>query len=250
MIAILIFIILQSLSSVLCLNCSDVKQSNGLGVYVKRNWSHGRSYWLYDRNGSEWRFYLEESNGQIEMNFDDQTFSYDPRIVNRFSNYFDYKDFYCIYDCTMNTNSTQIVCHLVYWKLKWKEKKETVWYQTLAIKYSLIFKTYPMENWGLKATYLMAYNRENKSDRVRLRMVDVDDASTKYGVYVETDGIEDIQFIKDMDDSLFSQIDSMLDYAWNHERGLTGHMLWFNIDHKYYYCFQPEGQPLSEQVFN
>ena len=41
----------------------------------------------------------KKGNGQIEMNFDDQTFIHGPRIVNRFSNYFDYKDFYCIYDC-------------------------------------------------------------------------------------------------------------------------------------------------------
>ena len=126
MIPILLFIVLQSLSSVLCLNCSVVRQSNGLGVYVKRNWSHGRSYWLYDRNGSEWRFYLEETNGQIEMNFNDQTFIYDPRIVNRFSNYFDYKDFYCIYDCAMNTNSTQIVCRIEYILLGWRQWEETL----------------------------------------------------------------------------------------------------------------------------
>ena len=95
----------------------------------------------------------------------------------------------------------------------------------------------------------MAYNRNNKSDRVRLRMVDYDDGLPKYGVYVETDRLEDIQFIKEMNDSLFSQIDSIIDFNWDHKRGLSGHMLWFNIDHKHYYFFQPERQPLSEQVF-
>ena len=67
-----------------------------------------------------------------------------------------------------------------------------------------------MDNWSLNATYMMAYNRNNKSDRVRLRMVDYDDGLPKYGVYVETDRLEDIQFIKEMNDSLFSQIDVLL----------------------------------------
>ena len=96
----------------------------------------------------------------------------------------------------------------------------------------------------------MAYNREDKSDRVRLRMIEYDVIIETDGVLVERDQIEDIRFIREMNDSLFSQIDSMVDFNWDHKRGLTGHMLWFNIDHKYYYCFQPEGQPLSEQVSN
>ena len=94
----------------------------------------------------------------------------------------------------------------------------------------------------------MAYNRHNKSDRVRLRMIWFEGTNRVFSLRIERNQIEDIQFIKEMNDSLFSQIDSMVDYNWDHERGLTGHMLWFNIDNKYYYCFQPEGKPLSEQV--
>ena len=246
MIGILLLIILQSLFPIQCLNCSDVNHSNRYGVYARRDRNGGRSYWVYDRNGSEWRFHLEERNGQMDISrFDDSIFSYDQRIVNRFSNYFIQKGIYGVYNCEMYTNSTRIVCRVDYWANEWSLREETV---ALDFKYSLVFKTYPMENWNLKATYLMAYNRENKSDRVRLRMIEYDGATD--GVYVETDQIEEILFIKEMNDSLFSQIDSMVDYNWDHKRGLTGHMLWFNIDHKYYYCFQPEGQSLSEQVIN
>ena len=42
MFAILLLIILQSLSSVLCLNCSDVRQSNGFGIFMKRDPNGGR----------------------------------------------------------------------------------------------------------------------------------------------------------------------------------------------------------------
>ena len=248
MIAVLLLIILQSLSSVLCLKCTDLRQNNGLGVHVKRDEISDRSYWLYDRNGSEWRFTVEEINGKTDIDFDNKTVSYDRTIVNRFSNYFEYEDFFCINNCAMNINSTRIVCRVNYTSLGWSQWEVAEWHQTLDIENPLVFKPYPKEDSGLKATYLMAYNRHNKSDRVRLRMVDFDDASPKYGVYVETEQIEDIQFIREMKDNLFSQIDSIIDYDLDEERALTGHMLWFNIDHKYYYCFQPEGQPLSEQV--
>ena len=247
---ILLLIILRSLSSVLCLNCSDVRQSNELGVYVRRDRNGGRSYWVYDRNGSEWRFYLEERDGQMDINrFDDNIFSDDRRIVKRFSNYLAYGGNYAIYNCANNITSAinLIVCRVDYWNGIWRQKEETF---SLDIEYSLVFKTYPKANWDLEATYLMAYNRHNKSDRIRLRMFVFDGTVVNYGVYVEKDQIEDIRFIKEMNDSLFSQIDSMVDYNWDHKRGLSGHMVWFNIDHKYYYCFQPEGQPLAEQVIN
>ena len=95
---------------------------------------------------------------------------------------------------------------------------------------------------------MMAYNKHNKSERVGLDMLEIGSRSMVYNIVIRKDNLPDIEFIEDMNYSLFRQIDSMLDYNWDYERGLTGHMLWFNIDHKYYYCFQTEGQPLSEQV--
>ena len=147
MIAILL-LILQSLSSVFCLNCSYVRESNGMGVYVRRDKNGGHSYWVYDRDGSEWRFYLEERDGQMDINrFDDNIFSYDRRIVNRFSNYFRQKGIYGVYNCEMYTNSTRIVCRVDYWAHEWRQREETF---SLDIKYSLVFKTYPKENWNLE----------------------------------------------------------------------------------------------------
>ena len=93
---------------------------------------------------------------------------------------------------------------------------------------------------------VLAYNKYNKYDRVRLKIFTFKSETLYYNIEIESGGLPDIAFIRQMNDSLFSQIDSIVDY--HSERGLSGHMLWFNIDHKYYYCFQSEGKPLSEQV--
>ena len=95
------FVILQSLSSILCFNCSDVTQNNKLGVYVRRDRESRHSYWIYDRNGSEWRFYFEETNGEMDIDrYDDKTVGYQG-ITNRFGNYIYYKwpdAIYSVYD--------------------------------------------------------------------------------------------------------------------------------------------------------
>ena len=73
MIEIFLLIILRSLSSVLCLNCSDLRQSKGLGIYVRRDREGGHSYWVYDRNGSEWEMHFKETDGEMDIDgYDDK----------------------------------------------------------------------------------------------------------------------------------------------------------------------------------
>ena len=153
MIAILLLIILQSLSSVLCLNCSYVKESNGMGVYVRRDRNGGQSYWIYDRNGSEWQFHLEEKNGQMGIKeFEDEIFSYDRNIINRFSNYVIYKTLGpgSTYNCHVTSfNRSWIECSVDYGDMSsWYFRKERL---KLDFENPLIFKTYPMENHKLEA---------------------------------------------------------------------------------------------------
>ena len=113
MFAILLLIILQSVSSGLCLNCSDVMPSKGFGVYVWREPNGTRSYWIYDKNKSEWELYLNESNGQIDIERISDERRYDNRKgMIRFSNFVqfrhwsdsqiddhDYHWFYVSYNC-------------------------------------------------------------------------------------------------------------------------------------------------------
>ena len=63
----LLLIILQSLSSGLCLNCLEVKQSNDLGIYVRREPNRTRSYRILDWMLKECKLYLNETNGQMNI---------------------------------------------------------------------------------------------------------------------------------------------------------------------------------------
>ena len=56
-----------------------------------------------------------------------------------------------------------------------------------------------------------------------------------------------VMFVDDMNDTLFRQIDTIVDYNLNTET--SGHMIWFSIDGRNYYCFQPEGRQLSDEVW-
>ena len=242
----ILFILLQNLSSVLCLNCFDVRQSKGFGIFVRRDKNGGRSYWIYDRNGKEWEMYLKEKDEQIDIDgYEDKSVAYDEQMVNRFGNYMhNYLKGQRIvmdrvsYICYNPINSSLIVCDFT----KFEDKPISI-SKDVKIKDPLIFKTFP-KTIEPRDNHIMAYNRHNKLDRVRIRMTNDPDIK----VLIEKYGLTDIEFIGDMNDTLFSQIDSIIEY--HSERGLSGHMLWFNIDHKYYYCFQSEGKPLSEQVIS
>ena len=244
MMNLVLLILLQSMSSVLCLNCSNVRQSNGFGIYVRRDLNGGRSYWIYDRNGKEWEMYLKETDEQIDIDgFQGNSVAYDKQMVNRFGNYMhNYLKGQRIvidrvsYICYNPINSSLIVCNFT----KFKNKPISIT-KDVKIKDPLIFKTFPKAI-EPRDNHLMAYNRHNKLDRLRIRMTNDPDIE----VLIEKLRLTDIAFIRDMNDTLFGQIDSIIDY--HSERGLTGHMLWFNIKDKHYYCFQPEGKPLSKQV--
>ena len=251
MIPIFLFI-LQSLSSVLCLNCSDVRQSNDFGIYVRREPNGSQINWIFDKNSKQWKFNLTEKNGQMEINgFDDKTYNYSKTVTNQFSNYIELEQLKqsVSYNCYIYMNSNisgqpiGIVCGV-----RVNGGKHFALGVRLETNNPLAFKAYPKNN-IYSSPQVMVYNRHNKSDRVILEMLPIEPQKTNYSLYIRKDNLPDIPFIRDMNDSLFGQIDSIIDYNWDHKRGLTGHMLWFNIDHKHYYCFQPEGKPLSEQVF-
>ena len=248
MIDILLLIILQSLSSVLCLNCSDVRQSIGFGVYTRREPNGSRSYWISNKKGSEWELYLNESNGQIDIERISDETHYDNRTgIIRFSNFVQFQQFFVSYNChsyvkPMSLNSI-IACDVTQTEEHSKEVTQQKFGQLFRYQNRLIFKTFPMRNDISLGIHWITYNRHNKNDRFKLGFYRIQ--SSDYELYIVRHDLPDIEFIRQMNDSLFSQIDSMIDYNWE---GMTGHMLWFNIDHKHYYCFQPEGQPLSEQV--
>ena len=151
------------------------------------------------------------------------------------------------YNCHnyISNNSEVIYCDITQMEEHNSQPIQRILDQKLGYSNRLIFKTYPKQNDIELGRHWMAYNRHDKSNRFKLGMPNI--GSFNFNIYIERNDLPDIAFIRQMNDSLFSQIDSMIDYHW---KGLTGHMLWFNIDHKHYYCFQSEGNPLSEQVLN
>ena len=236
MIPILLFI-LQSLSAVLCLNCSDVRKSKGFGIYTRRKPNGERSNWIYDKNGREWKFNLKEKNGEMVIeSIGKESLDYGLRVENRFSNYFEYGKLSVAYNCYIPINSHRIVCDFV---STLNDKREISTTDVdLDIENPVVFKTYPKSVQDYYGRQMMAYNKHNKSERVGLEMLEIGSRSMVYNIVIRKDNLPDLEFIEDMNYSLFRQIDSMLDYNWDYERGLTGHMLWFNINYKYYYCFQ------------
>ena len=184
----------------------------------------------------------------------DERHHYDRSGTIRFSNFVKFRHssdidnhrthwFYVSYDCHIYTNTKIIVCNVTQTEEHSNELLRLKIGQLFLFINPLIFKKYPKQNDLPLASHWMAYNRHNKSDKFRLELQHIE--SFDYEMYKDRNDLTELAFIRQMNDSLFSQIDSMIDYNW---KGLSGHMLWFNIDHKYYYCFQSEGQPLSEQV--
>ena len=55
-----------------------------------------------------------------------------------------------------------------------------------------------------------------------------------------------LKFIDGMNMTMVGLIDSIIDYDFG--EGKSGHILWLTIDDRNYYCVQPEGQSLSEEV--
>ena len=229
MIPILLFI-LQSLSSILCLSCFDVRQSKGFGIFVKREPNGVRSYWIYDRNGTQWEFNLTENNGEMEVEkFGNKSYEDSTRVVNRFSNFFQFGQISLAYNCFIPIDSHRIECNVEVTTKVYKEEHSKTGVE-LNIENPLIFKTYPRFVKDFNGKQLMAYNKNNKSDKVRLEMFEIGSDSFKYNINIREDNLPNITFVSEMNDILFSQIDSMLDYNRDHRRGLSGHMLWFNID--------------------
>ena len=229
---------------------------------MRREPNGSRSYWIHNKKGSEWELYLNESNGQIDIErISDEIHHYNQNVTVRFSNFVQFQHsssidhhwthlFFVSYNCHIYI--VFINREVIYCDITQTEEHNSQLIRpkigrgnSFPFENPLIFKIYPMQNDLPLASHWMAYNRHDKSDRFRFRFELQLIESFDYELYKDRNDLPDIAFIRQMNDSLFSQIDSMIDYHW---KRLTGHMIWFNIDHKHYYCFQSEGQPLSEEV--
>ena len=248
--SILVFIVLlQSLSSILCLNCSNVRQNKRFGILTKRDSNGSLSHWIYDKKGREWEFSLIERNEMIDIDgFDDKNTSYDKRMINRFGNYIQEKDELAgevknkvSLICYDQINNSSIFCNITT-----NDNKSFVVSKYLPINNPLIVKDIPGS--GYSSNVFMRYtlyNRNNKSDKFTLEMKRNESVGVDFTIVRSLKS--NWEFITEMNDTLFGRIDSILDYEVNNKRQ-SGWMLWFNIDDRHYYCFQTFTKSLSEQV--
>ena len=235
-------VILHNVSSVLSLECSDVRQSKGFGILTKRTLNGGHSHWISNKNGSEWEMHLNETKEQMFIErFDEKSVLYDKRMVNRFGYYLLIQTFNPIIKvsqmCYYDINNSSIVCNFPS-----NDNKSFAISKYLPINNPLIFKEYP--EWDNYYTVFMAYNRKSKSDRYAIEIRGSLSDNVGFDIVIYKERKLDSSFITDMNDTLFGRIDSILDYKNN--KG--GWMLWFDMDDRHYYCFQPFGKSLSEQV--
>lgn len=57
----------------------------------------------------------------------------------------------------------------------------------------------------------------------------------------------DTRFIDELNTSLLTQLDGVVDFNFDDK---SGFLLWFNINGRLKYCFQPESKKLSDDVRN
>ena len=95
---------------------------------------------------------------------------------------------------------------------------------------------------------VLAINRDNKYERMKIRFNKLFHANkeicgkTNCPVIPFIDGPNSTNKISDQ---LFRQLDSVVEYR---NGSIYGHLLFFNINNRPFYCLQPESQPLSQQV--
>ena len=185
--------------------------------------------------------YLNETEVQMFINgFDKTNVLSDKQMVNRFGNYMQRLNSIerISQMCYYEINNSSIVCNYTL-----NDNKSFAISKYLPINNPLIFKEYrELDNYY---TVFMAYNRKSKGDRYSIEMRSSLSDEMGFDIVKHKEEMLDSRFIRAMNDTLFGRIDSILDYRNNK----IGWMLWFNIGDRYYYCFQPYGKPLSEQVF-
>ena len=252
MIVFLSIVIFLCISSIDCLNCSDVIPDghyDGLTIYkLFRNSTEEN--WMFNRHRNKWRFTVSlDDNEELTIHSIDNSSTIEDNIDNQFGLYYRFIDDNSTYG---NAIQCRIEKHLVEFNLKCRyQNTELTSGAILADNYnstkfnftteSLILKPFPSQVNYPNGSYVLAINRDNRTERLKI--------SFTSDFEIETDICDqqcpNILFIEQMDDKLFRQLDSTVVYR---KDNISGHLLLFNINERPFYCYQPEGQLLSRQV--
>ena len=272
------------ISSIDCLNCSDVvvdREYQRLSIYnnfwryfyIIRDqikgfdpifggtpvWTNCQQNWMFNRQGLQWSFNFSlNPDKEATVHLLDvgvrgtdcltsNLLTIDEEVELKFAMEFKSGDEYRTYlwvNCSRmkaESNEPDLQCHFFVLQIN-KPVNPTLVNHTLNFTdNAVILKPFPSVLKYPKGSYVLAVNRDNKNEKIKI------DFTPDLMIRTEIcdQQCPNIAFIDQMDDQLFKGFDSAVEFR---NSSLSGHLLLFNINNKPFYCFQPEGQPLSRQV--
>lgn len=232
------------LKSVLCFDCQVLNRTKGFRISVHFDSNGLSAYRLWDKNGSEWPVVLKEINGQIGVEFGEQSSPYDPQMTNRFG---------------LNCESHSINCEF---------RGQNRSYQTIGCvcgadvpkSFELyyffddpIFLKPRPDTEGRTHCYFVGLNRNDKSESFEIPGLDTYCQTNRPSIplSLKRGSKTPLKFLNQMPEQLFKQIDSIVEYNLrdrSYVDRMSGHLLWFDIDGRNYYCTQPKDKDLSSDV--
>ena len=247
MFTLLVFVLSLS-CSVHCIPCHEaeavVQRKDRTGFRINLEYiSFERYHYLWDKNGIQWDIKLNMTDeGVVILGIGKQRSAYSKRATNRFA--VDCDRYGVAVNCEIigvNVSQQTINCQYTnrYQRVQYRGERFDHFYDPIFIKVHP--KNYTFD--GLQVT---AYDRTDRLNKYRIILSTSHIKKSLFVLEFEKDNANGLQFIADMEESLYKQLDSVVDYDM--DSSTSGHILWFNINGYNKYCRQPEGQTLSHEV--
>ena len=258
------------ISSIDCLNCSNVVvdgQYVGLRIYSNisavDNWldDYIQETWMFNALGEKWRFnvsvYDDKQGRDGSLDFEDTVSPIDKSVEQIFGVYYRYeegKSNHLVSCSIIKSDGNNFRC--VFLRVEDRIKQVMAKTQIKGVLNftfnSVILKPIPSQEYYRQyesASYVLAIDRDNKTNRIKMTFTPENQIETE----VCDQQCPHIPFIEQMDDKLFGQLDSAVEYITeytylNESKSFADYILLFNIDERPFYCFQPVKKPLSRQV--
>ena len=254
------------ISSIDCLfDCSKVGVDGNytdLSVYTN-GWSEsGYDYRLFNRtSGQEWKFTVSFDDSKdgivhIEESVDSN------KLVNGIEKHLfvrsndSLEDLNAGCDLMAQDIEPDIRCHIEVWYRPSSPSRNKIikcnktFNQSLNFSHNSVFlRPIPGLNKYLDASYLLVVDKDNRTERMKILFTSECELQFEICQPINFAQCPAMQFIEGfppfMSDQLFSRIDSVVEYR---NGSIYGHLLFFTINNRPFYCLQPESQPLSQQV--
>ena len=192
------------------------------------------SVWLDDVFERELYF-----KADLILNFDEDAFKYNVETIQA----------YCT--LSLSTHNPDFDCRVTVMNGGYTRRKVEQWLNFthnsvfLRPKPSIFSEPLNMLTYGFD---VLAIDRDNKNKRMKItfniqHQVNREICDNTYCPVIPF--IDGPNSTNKISDQLFKQLDSVVEYR---NGSIYGHLLFFNINNRPFYCLQPESQPLSQQV--